>query len=93
MDVVSNVRRWTVPKESELRLESNTDTAPLFVTLLGKSGATAEIFGSEMGPNRKYAVYRGRCAVFTWTGCEVSVFFPRLCVLAHRRGSQGGGGG
>ncbi len=68
--VLSHVRVWKVPKECELRLEAK-EGARLFVTLQHGEGSTAEIFGAELAPRRKYEVYRGRCAVFTWTGCDV----------------------
>lgn len=79
--VLSHVRMWKVHKECELRLEAKED-ARLFVTLQHGDGSTAEIFGTELAPRRKYEVYRGRCAVFTWTGCEVQ---QTRAALGHAR--------
>lgn len=63
-------RLFKIAKEGELRIEAQNDT-PVYVKMTNLPGATAEIFGCELAPQRKYQVYRGRCAVFSWTGCEV----------------------
>ncbi len=68
--VVSHKRVWKVPREAELRLEAK-DGSAVFVTLQRKPEGTAELFGTELAPNRRYELYRGRGAVYSWTGCEV----------------------
>ena len=51
------------------------------VTLLASGTDTAELFGTELAPRRKYQVARGKAAVFSWTGCEVSCASERFLFL------------
>ena len=47
-------------------------TSPVFATLLQAGSNTAELFGTELAPRRKYELRR-KAAIFSWSGCEIEV--------------------
>jgi hypothetical protein len=53
-------RKFAIKKEQELRVAPKNANAKVFVTLLRTDGGTAEIFGTELAPSRRYAVLRVR---------------------------------
>ncbi len=70
--MIVGARIYKVGREQELRLSPKTAAAKVFVTLMRTDNGTAEIFGSELAPRRRYAITRS-VAVFSWSGCELEV--------------------
>ncbi|XP_018014894.1 protein CLP1 homolog isoform X2 [Hyalella azteca] len=60
---------FTLQQDSELRFEAERDAEDVSLKLLdGK----AEIFGTELAPNKQYTFLPGaKVAVFTWHGCRL----------------------
>mmetsp|Transcript_7146 Transcript_7146/g.9944 ORF Transcript_7146/g.9944 Transcript_7146/m.9944 type:complete len:307 (-) Transcript_7146:477-1397(-) len=66
-DVKSSVKEFKLEKENELRIEAKGDIT------LQLQGGGAEIFGSELVAKKKYTFTDSKIAVFTWTGCKLTI--------------------
>jgi hypothetical protein len=53
-------RKFAIKREQELRVSPKAANGRVFVTLLRTDNGTAEIFGTELAPRRKYAVVKVR---------------------------------
>jgi hypothetical protein len=51
-------RRFDIKKEQELRVSPKSPESKVFVTLSARDNGTAEIFGTELAPRRKYAIVK-----------------------------------
>ncbi len=51
-------RKYSIKKEQELRVAPKAANSKVFVTLLRSDNGTAEIFGTELAPRRKYAIVK-----------------------------------
>ncbi|KAF1817406.1 hypothetical protein P152DRAFT_445498 [Eremomyces bilateralis CBS 781.70] len=62
-------RTISLAATSEFRFEASHNS-PLTITL---TSGTAEIFGTELAPSRRYTFRGSKCAIFTWEGCTLTV--------------------
>lgn len=70
-DLPASARRYNIPKGQELRIAADLQQ-PAYIMLLSGS---AELFGVELAPKRKYTIKPGRSiAIFTWYAAEVAVW-------------------
>ncbi|KAL6754165.1 Pre-mRNA cleavage complex II protein Clp1-domain-containing protein [Haematococcus lacustris] len=67
----STTKDFTLAKNSELRVEcSNNSKRSVHVTL---EEGSAEVFGAELQKGNKLCITGHKLAVFTWTGCRLTV--------------------
>ncbi len=58
--IMIGARIFKLAKEQELRVSPKTAAAKIFVMLMRTDNGTAEIFGTELAPRRKYAITKVR---------------------------------